>query len=293
MEILESNLSREGVEELEWVRDPIQFEEKQTTRIYQFSAALGAGIFTAAAGVATLNYFTILSPLMIATGALTTIISTTLIVGEAFDQGREEPAIALWQLRKEEGVVQAEVEQLKKRIEEIKDSSYTGPTTAWFFEGFNSIQLRGSAISRDEEWKALCDDLASAAARVGRLSIQSARGHNFRSYLLNRIQKSVDHLEMVSKDATHTPAWIMLLKEKHEIAYLLSWMTRSAPEITDCPARAFYDSMSHRDSSFLDSIDKEGIVIAIKKIIIDTDQRKINLFNCYKARLDTLIDSVP
>lgn len=294
MEILESNLSREGVEALDWVRDPIHFEERQIARIYQYSLAGGAGIGITVAGALTLSCsrMMVAGVSMMVVGVLTMVASTILLIGEGFDLRREEPALALWQLRKDEGMVQTEVEQLKKRIEEIKNSSYTGSTTAWFLDRVDlSQQIRGSAISRDEQWKALCDDLASAAARVGRLSIQSERGHNFRSYLLNKIQKSVEHLEMVSKDATWGSAWVVLLKEKHEIAYLLSWVTRSAPEITGCPASAFYDRMAHRDSSFLDSIDKEGIVTAIKKRILDIDQQRTNLFNCYKVRLDTLIES--
>lgn len=298
MEILEYNLSREGVEALDWVRDPVQARNEEMNRICKYGAALATGlvVFSVAVGTSTLHSVAIISLPLMAVGALTIAISLTLSIDEIWDHEQGEHSFELWQLRKEEGMVQTEVEQLKKRIEEFKNSCYSGPTRSWFPSLLDLEQrVRSSAITRDEHWKALCDDLASAAAQVGRLSTQSERGHNFRSHLLNRIQKSVHYLETVSKDATHRLTWPLLLKEKYAIAYLLSWIKRPDLEIIDHPDLIFHKKMNDTDwiGSFSALIKKENLFNAIKNSLIDEHQQLVdNLFDCYKVRLDTLIESV-
>lgn len=257
MDLLESNLSREGVEELEWAKGPIQVRDEQTTRVHIYGLALVAAILSTVAGVGLFSL-----PLCLLSG-LTSVISGGLCGRAAWNRWQGESYLALWQQWKEEGALQTEVDRLQKQLQELKSSPYTGPRTTWFSWLFSYPYhlVKDSAIGRDSHWKNLCDDLASATAQVGTLSTQSDRAHNFRSHLLHVVRESAATLAIVAADVTDSDSWMALLERKFEIAHLLSWMREPAPLISDSypsslaelvrtnQIAAFFVGMAHRNLS--------------------------------------------
>lgn len=227
--ILESNLARPGVEELAFASDPHLFRDRmdglanQRQRIFAVAALLS--------GVVALLP---ISPLW-AVGGFG--VSSLILLSSYGARGEKEyqapdSYVTLWSEWQNERKLKAEVDRLQQQATKLKNAPVTREVSwfsRWVFS--STLPIEESMVARDLSWQNLCDDLAGAAAEVGKLSVQSDRARHFRSHLLYVIRESVEALSRVADDVTDRSSCMALVERKFQIAHLLSWMKERDPRM--------------------------------------------------------------
>lgn len=225
--LLETNLSKPGVEQLAFANDPNDLQRRENgcidrcKRLFQATALLS--------GVAAL--FPI-SPLWAVGGFGVSSFFLLSHYGHRWRKEHQAPDgyIALWGEWQDEAAFKAESSRIEQLAKNLKTSSSAGQEISWLILA-NDSRIQKSVVARDAHWHNFCDDLAGAAAEVGRLSVQSDRARHFRSTLLYAIRESVETLSQVAADVNDRSSWLPLLERKLQIAHLLTWIRGKDPRM--------------------------------------------------------------